>query len=298
MELNWLETFITLAESKSMRTAAAKLGLSPATASERISALEDELGTRLLERNSQGSELTEAGKLYLESAKKLLHDWDDLISLVNPLDNTTFHHLCIGLPCNCLPPVVGRFLDGFLYRHPEIELSLTSDIETGVRDGLRSQEVDLFFVYEPSAAARRDFKYRPVHHTDLGIIIPSSHSLALQTSADLKDFDGDTFILSPSCPDSSIGEIQRVLLQGSGIRFIEYGGHFSPTQFKLPVKMGCGVAFCPRIISKSLPPKTRFIELNDNSKCDIYMMEDPMNTNPAKKLFLEEFKDTEGADEI
>lgn len=297
MELNWLETFIALAESNSMRTAASNLGISPATASERIAALEYEIGTDLLKRTSKGSELTVAGKMYLESAKKLISNWDDMVTLVKPLDSTTFHHLSLGFPCNCMPPVVGKFLDGFILRHPEIEISLTTDVEIDVCDGLKSHDVDLFFVFEPSATARRDLTARPVHHTHLGVLVPSSHRLALKTSADLKDFDGDTFVLYPSSRYSSLKEFQINLLRSSGLRYIEYGGNFSPTLFQLTGTMGCGVVFCPRMLSKFLPPKCLFMELNDDSNCDIYMMEDPLNTNPAKALFLKEFGDQEGTDE-
>jgi len=222
MELNWLETFITLAESNSVRTAASRLGISPATASERISALEDELGASLLKRTSKGSELTEAGKLYLGSAKKLLRDWNDLVSLIKPLDSTTFQHLSLGFPGNCMPPLVGRFLDSFITRHPEIEISLTTDTDTGIREGLKSHDVDIFFVFEPSSAACRDLSVRPVHHTSLGILIPSDHRLALQTSANLEDFDGDTFVLYPASEESSMTELQRNLLRGSGIRVSAY----------------------------------------------------------------------------
>lgn len=298
MELIWLETFIKLAESNSMRNAAAELGISPATASERLSALEDELGAVLFQRNSKGSELTEAGRLYLDSAKKLLSDWNSISSLVRPLENSTFLHLSIGLPSNCMPPVVGRFLDEFIPRHPEIELSLFTDEEIGISYGLRSQQIDIFFAFEPSANCKRDMVSRPVHHTRMGVLIPSDHRLAFRDNASLSEFDGDTFLLFPASSDTSMEDYQKKLLKNSGIRYIEYGGRFSQSQYQLPVKMGCGTALFPRIKNRHLPPKTVYLELTDDKcQCDIYMLHDPNNSNPALQLFLEEFGDTEGADE-
>ena len=52
MDPRWLEAFITLAETHSIRTASARLGTSPATLSDRISALEEYLGTKLLDRDA------------------------------------------------------------------------------------------------------------------------------------------------------------------------------------------------------------------------------------------------------
>ena len=126
MELSWLETFIALAETGSVRGAAARLGISPATTSERISSLEDDLGIRLLERTSRGSELTGAGRLYLQSAYKILENWDNLKSLVKPLEDSPHQRLSIGIHDHGMFPYLGRFLDSFMAEYPYIELSISA----------------------------------------------------------------------------------------------------------------------------------------------------------------------------
>ena len=298
MELSWLETFIALAESSSMRTAASKLGISPATASERISALEDDIGAQLFNRNSKGSELTEAGKLYIDSAKKLISEWNDILSLIKPIDNNPFQQLSLGFPGNVMVPGVGRFLDDFMDRHQEIELSMYNDEQIGIAEGLKSGIVDIFFAFNPADSVARGMQTKLIHKTKLGVLIPSDHRLAFRTTATLADFDGETFVLYPPANDSSMNAFQKKVLKESGIKHIEYGGTFPPTLFTLTVKIGCGVTLLPRVMKRNVPPRSVFLELEDEGcNCGIYMIYDPKNSNPAVKLFVSEFGDQIGVDE-
>lgn len=298
MELSWLETFIALAESKSMRSAASGLGISPATASERLIALEDEIGAQLLHRTPRGSELTEAGRLYIVQAKKLISDWNDIISIVKPMENRLFRHISLGFPCNTMFPGVGRFIDEFILRHREIELSMYNDSDIGIAEGLRSGIVDIFFAFEPLEMVRRDMAVKLVHRSRLGVLIPPDHRLALRTSASLSEFDGETFVLYPPVHDSSMNELQKRVLRESGIRYIEYGGYFSDVMYPLTVQIGCGVTLIPKIMLRNAHPHSVFLELTDDfCDCNIYMLYDPACANPAVKMFLDEFGDDIGRDE-
>ena len=50
-----------------------------------MTALEDDLGVKLLHRTTRKLSLTEAGNVYLERAERLLQDLDDLRDTVNQL---------------------------------------------------------------------------------------------------------------------------------------------------------------------------------------------------------------------
>ena len=72
MNLKQLEAFVEVAEKNSFSKAAKSLYLTKPTVSAHISALEKELGSRLLIRNTKEVELSESGKRLYEYAKQIV----------------------------------------------------------------------------------------------------------------------------------------------------------------------------------------------------------------------------------
>lgn len=76
MELEQLRIFVTVAECGSFSRGARKLYISHSTTSRAVSALEEELGVRLLERDNHVLGLSPAGEILLDEAQKLLRAAD------------------------------------------------------------------------------------------------------------------------------------------------------------------------------------------------------------------------------
>lgn len=72
MELEQLRAFAAVAETGSYTRAAEKLYTSHSSISRAVSALERELGMRLIERDNRVIGLTEAGEILLAGAKDIL----------------------------------------------------------------------------------------------------------------------------------------------------------------------------------------------------------------------------------
>jgi DNA-binding transcriptional LysR family regulator len=67
-----MQAFVAVAQAGSMSAAAPKLGLSPAMVGQQIAALEERLGTRLLNRTTRRQSLTDFGLGYLEQCRDIL----------------------------------------------------------------------------------------------------------------------------------------------------------------------------------------------------------------------------------
>lgn len=78
-----IELFVQVAETGSLSRAAEALELSNAAASRHLSALEDRLGARLVERNTRRLYLTDTGQEFFSRAKTILADLKDAEATVN-----------------------------------------------------------------------------------------------------------------------------------------------------------------------------------------------------------------------
>src|SRR5215831_4013765 len=76
--LDELAIFVAVAEQGSFVAAARRLGRSPAAVTRAVAALEERLGTRLLNRTTRAMALTGDGARYLDSARRLLAEFEEL----------------------------------------------------------------------------------------------------------------------------------------------------------------------------------------------------------------------------
>lgn len=72
LDLRLVRYFVAVAEFRHFGRAAEALRIGQPSLSRQIRRLEQQVGVRLLDRNPQGTRLTEAGEVFLPSAKALL----------------------------------------------------------------------------------------------------------------------------------------------------------------------------------------------------------------------------------
>ena len=71
MDWDRIRIFLAVARSGQISGAAKGLGLNHATVGRQLTALEEELGTTLVERQTNGCVLTQAGEVLMRSAEKV-----------------------------------------------------------------------------------------------------------------------------------------------------------------------------------------------------------------------------------
>ena len=75
--LNAIQVFARVAESRSFTAAATRLGLTPSAVSKSVSRLEAELGVRLLHRSTRLVTLTNEGANFFDRCRHILAEVDD-----------------------------------------------------------------------------------------------------------------------------------------------------------------------------------------------------------------------------
>jgi DNA-binding transcriptional LysR family regulator len=125
MDLASVRVFVKLAELGSFTRAGEQLGIGKSRVSSRLSALESELGTTLLQRTTRAVQLTPDGELFLVRARLLVEEADDLSGMFHTtslLRGRVRVDLPIALACNFIIP---RLPDLFA-QYPGLELLLST----------------------------------------------------------------------------------------------------------------------------------------------------------------------------
>ncbi len=132
-----LPIFVSVVECGSFSAAAAQLKITKSAVSKRINQLEDELGTRLINRTTRTLSLTEAGKRYFDYASQALQLAQQGIDSVTELQGSPQGLLRITAPMTFgilyIAPLISEFIA--LYPSIEIELNLEDKIVDLVQDG-------------------------------------------------------------------------------------------------------------------------------------------------------------------
>ena len=125
MQLDALQIFVKVAELGSFTRAAQHLGLSKARASIRVSEVESELGTRLLQRTTRAVRLTPDGEQFLVRARRLVLDAEELGSMFQTPSNLR-GRVRLDLPINFARNLFIPHLPELFATHPQLELELST----------------------------------------------------------------------------------------------------------------------------------------------------------------------------
>jgi len=135
-----MSTFVAVVEAGGFSAAARKLGMPLATVSRKVAELEEQLKARLLVRSTRSISLTDAGRDYFESCRRLLEDLAEAERLASGEYQAPKGTLAVSAPVvfgrTYLAPIVVEFLQAY----PDVDV----DLRLGAGgDNLIEQQIDL-----------------------------------------------------------------------------------------------------------------------------------------------------------
>jgi DNA-binding transcriptional LysR family regulator len=140
----WL--FVSVAEKRSFTAAAKALGVTPSAVSQGITALEERLGVRLLQRTTRAVGLTEIGELFLARLGPALADVSTAFATVDELRDRPAGTLRIDMSRVAWRRFIEPRLREFLEKYPDIAVDIVLDdgfadiVQSGVDAGIRLGE--------------------------------------------------------------------------------------------------------------------------------------------------------------
>src|ERR1700736_107659 len=124
MNLDNLALFLRIVEKGGLAAAGRELGLSAASVSERLAALEKYYGAALLHRTTRAIGLTDEGRMLVQGARRLLAEADELEALIRLGAEKISGPIRLSAPIDLGRSYVVPILDAFLAGHPEVSIDL------------------------------------------------------------------------------------------------------------------------------------------------------------------------------
>ncbi len=215
MNLNQLYYFKTVAKLEHFRNAAKELHISQPSLSHSISSLEEELGTKLFEKQGRCVKLTKYGKIFLNYVEKSLDTLELGEKKLKRFTSTTKGNVDIAyvapLSSYYIPQTVRNFLDKD--ENKDITFTFKQELTSEVVEGLKSSKYDLgfcsFVKNEPSII------FEPILKQELVLIVPTNHCLSNLESINLEEIENHQLVGYNK--NSGLGKFTSKLFKESNI---------------------------------------------------------------------------------
>lgn len=180
---------------KNFSRAAEKLNISQPALSKRISNLERELNTLLINRDSRNMEITQSGRLVYQTANEILQKVDAMVQSIDNINSGVK-----GTVKVCFPRSVhlGTLRDAIIImsnEYPDIVVTCTCENSSHeVIEKLAKNEVDIAYMNQGDIPVSKDFIVDTIIENDVCILVSTKHPLATKDSVTFDDLCEETLV--------------------------------------------------------------------------------------------------------
>jgi LysR family transcriptional regulator of abg operon len=177
MQLNQLRNFIAMVDAGSIRAAARRLGISQPAATKSLRALEQDLDAVLVQRNSRGVTLTEAGKAFLGRARtvqsELREAHRELAQLAGQRNETVSVGVASVVGAWLIPAVLARYRQ----EQPDTTVRVVEGTQETLLPLLREGALDFAVCLRMEPESSGGFSVRPLARFRLVVVGRKGHPM-------------------------------------------------------------------------------------------------------------------------
>lgn len=234
--------FVTIAENRNFTAAARECRIAQPSLSQQIAKLEDELGYELFDRSGRRITLTDAGRLLLPRAKKILADINETERFFRNGLGEDCGEISVGAIPTMAPYLLPPTVQEFTRRCPTATVHLTEDLTENLLRRLDEKKLDVAILSTPLPTT---VSYEVIGRESFFLAVSADSELAELDEIDLADVREVPFILlnqmhclgqqiSTACNIARVAE--HIVCESSQLSTIQ--------QF---VKMNLGVSLLPEM---------------------------------------------------
>ena len=265
IETKWLEDFVALAATRSFSQAAERRFVTQPAFSRRIRSLENTLGLTLVNRSRTPVELTEAGQLFLITARSLVEQLGEVLRHLHHLEGqhgevlqvSAAHSLALGF----FPQWIASLRELGLTPSTRLMATNVGDAVHALREGA----CDLMLAYhDPDAALQLDADIFPsLHLTDSEMLPVCAVDDQGRALFDLGT--GQSVPLLAYSAGAFLGRSVSALLRQRRLRYTTVYETAMADSLKSMALQGLGVAWVPRLSVSAELQRGELVECADES---------------------------------
>jgi LysR family transcriptional regulator, low CO2-responsive transcriptional regulator len=215
-QLPHLETFVKVAELSSFTAAAHALDRTQAAVSQRVQALEGELGVSLFHRRGNGVLLTDAGRRLYPVAQQILRLYEEARAAVTGQPAPVQGELSLGASSVPGEHLLPALLSAYRQRYPHVQLRAAVADSRVVQDQVEHGQVHLGLI-----GARTDRPHlacRPFACDRMALIVPAGHTWARRNSVALGEVALEPLVVRETGSGSRLCLEQALSRSGKGLK--------------------------------------------------------------------------------
>jgi len=263
ISLKQFKYFVEIVEAGSYSRAAEKLYIAQSALSRQIKELEDELQTQLLTRDARQFELTPAGQLFFERAKRILEEIDDTVVQTRHVGQGAqglirLQHSSSVILAPQITATLSRLLDEF----PGVTLDVSMLPSENQTLEIEEGRADIGLLRLPTLRRHPHIHVRRISTERLMVAVSRHSPLAAHDDVDLASLRDEAFISIPHKDRGGLSYLVANLCLEQGF-FPKPARALSRKSSQLNlIEANLGIAIVPECMRLTAPAGVRFISLS------------------------------------
>ncbi|WP_111707443.1 hydrogen peroxide-inducible genes activator [Lutibacter citreus] len=271
MTITQLKYVLAVAEYQNFTVASEHCFVTQPTLSMQIQKLEDQLETKIFNRNKKPIQLTEIGEKIVEQAKIIVDESNRINDIVDQQKGFIGGDFKLGIIPTIMPTLLPIFLKSFIKKYPKINLKIEELTTEEIIKKLSDGHIDVAIAATP--LENESIKERVLYYEPFVGFIPSEHRLSNIKELDVENLNIDDILLLEDGHCFKENVINLCSTLGSKNQNFQLQSGSFDTLIKLS-KEGLGMTLLPYL---------QTLDLNDNDKKYLKEFKKPA---PAREVSL------------
>jgi DNA-binding transcriptional LysR family regulator len=251
--------FVKAVEKKSLALAAQELCCTPSAVSHGISALESELGIKLMKRSRGGVELTPEGEHVIDAAKEVLAAMERVKAAADEARQGLGRIVRIGAFTSVAVHWLPGMIKSFEEVCPQAQFKLLNGDYHDINTWLEQGSIDIGFVTMPDYP--KNCRAVELKTERLLAVLPKEHPLAGLESFPVAAVENESFI---SIMENSANDARRALDMAGVTAHVKYTTKDDYAVIAM-VEQGLGISIMPELLLSGLTHHVKLMPLDNGA---------------------------------